>query len=398
MKQLTVKLLAILMVLLLIAGLAACANKEDVGTDSDTDVSDSQPTASVVPDSDTEESTEEETEAKPGKMIARKLFDGQRGVKIIGERTLSSDDYVYLDWPGSGIELALDCNGGKIVFRTGGTASVGIWLDGEPVKNAKGELVHTTAAGNLIIENVEAGEHVVKLIKLDGYSSRIQIPNVMFDGDLMEAPPADKDLYIEFVGDGAMCGEDVTQTYPYLLAEGMNADYAITAREGFCFTSGSNLYNISDWYLYASKGRDDTATYNFERAADIVVVDLGTTDAENFASAEYFGESYSELLITIRDKNPDCKIYCVYGSLTDAYNTQIAAACTALGGEDAGLYTVELTNAVSGTLSASEHQAAVTAIKAKITATLQAPVGEIKRGGIGSVIDWSQGILQPKNN
>ncbi|MBE6546252.1 MAG: hypothetical protein E7668_02275 [Ruminococcaceae bacterium] len=389
MKQLTIKLLAILMVILLIAGCVACSKKEDVGTDSDTDIADSQPIASVIPETETDEVTEE-TEKGPGKLIVRKLFDGQKGLKILGERTLSSEDYVYLDWPGSGIELAMECNGGKVVFRISGNGSVRVWLDGEPVKNAKGELIHATASGNLMLENVEAGEHVIKIVKVDGYSNRLQIPNVMFDGDLAQTAPADKRMYIEFVGDAAMGGTDVTETYPYLLAEAMDADYAITARDGFCFTSGDGLYNVGDWYGYASKGRDDTVTYKFPRTADAVVVDLGTTDAENQTSAERFGEEYAELLITIREKNPDCKIYCVYGSQTDTFNTQILTACQVLGGEEAGIYTLELTS--------TEHEANATAIKAKLAATADSPVGEIKRGGVGTVVDWSQGILQPKED
>ena len=388
MKQLTVKLLAILMVILLIAGLVACG-KEDVATDSDTEISDTTtPTVTVTPDTETDTEGTEESEKTPGKLILRKLFDGQKGVKILGERTLSSEDYIYLDWPGSGIELAMDCNGGKIVFRTSGGASVRVWLDGEPVENAKGELVHTTTAGNLMLENVAAGEHVIKIVKIDSYTTRLQIPNVMFDGDLLETAPADRPMYIEFVGDAAMCGDDATETYPYLLAEAMNADYAITARDGFCFTSGDGLYNVNDWYGYASKGRDETVPYLFSRTADAVVVDLGTTDAANHTSADRFGELYSDLIVTIREKNPDCKIYCVYGSRDDTFNTPILTAVQALGGEAAGIYTLELT--------AADHGANATAIKAKIIATADLAVGEIRQGGIGTVVDWAQGVIQPK--
>ena len=105
----------------------------------------------------------------------------------------------------------------------------------------------------------------------------------------------------------------------------MNADYSILGLSGRGVIHGSD-YNFDKNYLNASPARS-TATYGFERKADIVVINLGTNERGNHADAAEFEAGYVRLLENVFAKNgSDCIVYCLWGAMNDTYNTQIQSA------------------------------------------------------------------------
>ena len=401
MKKNIKQLLALLLAGLMLITLAACGDKEDpAGPDPSTD--------SQAPDSGSDETDPSDTgngegegegegEQQTSNMTAKKLYAGRAGVKILGVRNLADEDRIYLDWPGSGIEIALNNKGSRIVFTVNGSGAFRVWVDGTAWKNTEGSEIFTTDSGpRIMLEGVSAGDHVIRIVKINDYDQRADIPNVVFDGALLENTPADRDYYVEFIGDESMLDvkdteekaaklgeEDNTAMLPYLAAMALNADYSILARKGTGLVAGSR--NATSDYLYTSKSVDETELYDFARKPDAIVVNLGgadeTTDTDAFLSA------YMDMIFTLREKNGDgCKIYCVY-TADNAFRDVIVNVCDSLGGDAAGLYAVEL--------SGETQQAMADTLVAKINETKDAAITERpKRAGHGTVVDWSEGVAQ----
>ena len=280
--------------------------------------------------------------------VTYKLNDSTPGVKVLGERCLSSDAQLNCDWTGSGLEMDVYHTGGNITFVASATANCYFraYVDGVEWKNVTDSVYFLVMKGRtrVILKDVPAGEHRIKLIKVTGYTiARAQILDVTFAGTIKETAPADKNLYIEFVGDSICCGwgtignkkgeytdQDGTLAYPLMVAEAL--------------TKG---------YLYESALRTTANQYDFARKADIVVINIGTNDYAyrtkyNIDEAA-FQAAYLSLLRTVAEKNgEDCIIYCLYNTMNDTFSNALLSACAEFGGEAKNVYTVKMTRATKG--------------------------------------------------
>jgi len=313
------------------------------------------------------------------------------GVKVLGERnaTKASDAGILLDWAGSGLELNvhLDTYYTVRVFvsttAAEGTCTFAVYVDGELF----GDGYYTIACGmeGQYIDIVDApmGDHVIRIVKVTDYTATsAKIDMIWMDGNFL-ATPADNDLYIEFVGDSITTGfEDVTKSYAWLVAESFNADYAITALNGYGLANGSaevGTGSMAGYYDKINPLDDPLNVYRFSREADIVVVNLGAEDYYfdevmngEILSGAAFQKAYEALLAKIRYYNADAKILCVYGAANDGYAAEIEAAAAAAGGADEGIWTLKLdlsAEAVEGELvlpTADEQAAYAEAIAVKI--------------------------------
>ena len=279
------------------------------------------------------------------------------GIKILGERYLASDSQINCDWTCSGIELGIFHSGGDVVFTiSGGNSLWRVWVDGEVWNNTDGTPYYVIGGNTfLTVPNVPAGDHVLRVIKVTGYTlARTQITRITLKGNLKPIDTTPKDLYIEYVGDSICCGwgiigghtgsytdQDGSLAYPYLVSEALNADYSITALSGQGMTCGNP--GFPKGYEYASALRDSTEAgkYGFTRKADVVIVNIGTNDYA--ANADTFKTNFRTLLDMIQEKNgADCKILVVYNVLNDAQHAQMLAVCEEMGGADNGVYTLKL--------------------------------------------------------
>jgi len=139
------------------------------------------------------------------------------------------------------------------------------------------------------------GAHNIRIVKqTEANYTLSEIKFITFKGELT-APPANNDLYIEFIGDSLTCGmgnvgtnssgpdpqtspfEDASQSYGYLTAERLGADYVITSEAGIGI-SGSWFDPLFDFYKTASYKRSTTEMYDFSRKPDLIVINLGTND------------------------------------------------------------------------------------------------------------------------
>ncbi len=292
------------------------------------------------------------------------LNSSTEGIRILGQRYLESPVQINCDWSCSGIEMNIETSGGDVTFTARVSAPSNAscyfraYVDGSPWNNHDGSVYYTvgTALTPIVLENIPSGLHCIRLIKVTGYTlARAELTKVSFAGTILPDAPAEKELYIEFIGDSICCGwgtignfegaytdQDGTLAYPYLVASALDADYSVNALSGQGLLKGNpGTYN---GYIYASALRSTETVYSFSRKADITVINIGTNDA-SLQQPESFREQYTALLKEISKQNPGGKIYCIYNTMNDNYSSEILSLCEEAGGEAAGIYTLKFDRA-----------------------------------------------------
>lgn len=163
-------------------------------------------------------------------------------------------------------------------------------------------------------------------------------------------PVDKKSMHIEFIGDSITSGEGLygntkemdfipqnfggTKTYAVQIAEKLNASYDAISQCGWGVSYGwngdtgmeipphyENICSLMNGTRQQSLGSMDK--YDFNRHADIIVINLGTNDNGGYALTTYDGNK-DEKLITdtynflkvIRSKNPDAKIIWTWGMIS----------------------------------------------------------------------------------
>lgn len=362
---------AIVLLLSCLVFAASCQSAQAPPSGSTSEDSQSDPPSSTGngtgdPD-DSDASGDPEEPDLPEEPTTYPLNSNTEGVRILGVRNLASGTQINCDWSCSGIELTVDCKGGDIRFqvstRENKPAYFRVWLDGEVWEQSSGEVYYRVGGSSeIIMREVPAGTHTVRLLKVTGYTlAQAQILSVQLNGSILPEAPAEKELYIEFVGDSITCGwgtigghagaytdQDGTLAYPYLLAEALEADYSMTALsgQGLCYGNPG----LTDGYLYDSPYRNSQTESEFGRKADLVVINIGTNDYSHRSELDLTGEEYRqvylEFLQTVREKNgDDCKILCLYNAMNDTFASSIVEACSDMGGAAAGVFSQSLPRA-----------------------------------------------------
>lgn len=264
----------------------------------------------------------------------------------------------------------------------------GVFVDGERMDRGMIEGVGTQATGPFVItlaEDLEAGVHRIEVVREteENYGSCV-FESIDFDGTL--SPVAASPLLIEFVGDSLTCGyasntadldikpadvehplwEVGTQTYAYLAAQTLGADFQSVCASGYGVVTGWNADRVTlpEMYNYTSYYHSDSE-WSFARKADIVVINLGSNDNMRMNATGHSKEDVvagmKAFMQQVREKNPDAKIVWIPGMAADVFKTDLCQVIADLGGEDMGYYYCELTHGSSGGAghpSLEEHEAA----------------------------------------
>ncbi len=428
----TKRILAILLASLLLLGLIACGKDVDDGasaqTDGTTDTTapaDTEPTTPPTDDDGAGDENEngdgngnenengdqsgDENNEPPAPVQKRTIYlsSDNQGVRILGVRSYVSDDGIWCDWAGSGFEFNVDMpQAGEIGMWLNATSecSFRVYVDGAAHNNTDGTPYYKVDNETLTmkIANVAAGKHLISVVRCDdGMAGTVVFNKAVVPGTHVTTL-AEKDLYIEFVGDeitlgkgldGTADGYDATLGFAYKTATALNAEYSITALPGQGVTAGDYSFDMS--YLLTSPKHHSDAIYDFAKQADIVVVALGTQDAIAGDTGR-FQQKYYELIYSIRQKNgEDCKIYCVYSG-DEGVSADIQAACESIGGEAAGFYAVEWTGITGTSYPTAQQQANfATALTAKINETKDNEItAQPNMEGIGVVFKWKDCLKQ----
>lgn len=169
-------------------------------------------------------------------------------------------------------------------------------------------------------------------------------------------------MYIEFVGDSITVGNgnlipngqgkgeleymDATQSYGYLTAKSLGADYSLVAISGIGASVGWTSYNMQTVYPKLRYPKDSSTNYNFARKPDVVVLALGTND---YQCRQTYGKTWDDIkagfasmLNLVRQKNPSAKVVWIHGMMTTEVGYLIEEVIQEAGGTANGLYTLQL--------------------------------------------------------
>ena len=228
-----------------------------------------------------------------------------------------------LDFSASGFEMQVESKGNPmtIEYTAGYDLYLAVFVDGKQVDRP----LLSTGFGTLTIP-LKAGVHTVMVLKeteVQTNGSSLQLMTMDFDGKLLEKP-ADRDLYIEFIGDSISCGDGSlgkytagekwvlqdhsgTHGFAYLTAQMLGADWSVFARGGIGLIKPAGDYTAGQLYPYVNLYRDKLTRYVPSRTPDIVVVELGANDDKNDTAG--FVAAYNSLVEQIREMyGPDVKI------------------------------------------------------------------------------------------
>lgn len=379
MKNSITRLLVLVLAILMLGAtfMTACApDNGDTPNDSEDNATDApEPEAPVV--------LTEQTVA---------LNKNTKGIKVLGVRHLASDTTINVDWSASGIEFVATCEG-DMTFAANSTAACYFraYVDGEPWNNGSVPYFTVNGKTNIVLKDIPKGTHTIKLLKVTGYTIALaDVSSVTLTGYISEEAPADKKLYLEFIGDSLTCAwgtigdfkgaytdQDATLAYSYLLAEALDADYAMTALSGKGILYGNML--IPDYYRYASKSKDAKNEYEFDRKADIIVVNIGTNDETHNMDKDQFKAEFKKWIQFAKEINgEDCKFLAIWNMKNTNYYIHIQKVFEELGGEEAGYYIYKAKRSTnSGSYyhpNVAEHAAYVPDLKELCEKILATPI------------------------
>lgn len=282
----------------------------------------------------------------------------EENVKTLG-RTYFEEDTLYCALSGTGAEFSFTGTKCSVVIQGDSNsanssmkdnhARVGIYVDGERVVD---DMINEAEKSYDVFESSEAKEVTVSIVKLsESPMSTFGIKEIRATGTKIK-PTADKDMLIEFIGDSITCGygiddpdrdhhfvtgtEDVTKAYAYLTAKALDVDYSMVSFSGYGiisgYTTGEEKISAQTVPQYYTKlgfcwGSNDPFSpsrvdWDFsKRQPDLIVLNLGTNDdsytKDDAAKQTEYSEAYTEFLKLIRENNPDARILCAFGVMTD---------------------------------------------------------------------------------
>ena len=244
-------------------------------------------------------------------------------------RTYKKEDALRLDHAASGIEVAIDGTMLRAEIEVSANVYLCVYVDGS--ENRERICLTPSQETYTLVSGLERGLHTIRLVKSSEiYDGQINIISLRSEG--FYTAPEKSNFRIEFVGDSITAGygalgatgaartvenSDACSSYAYYTAQKLGVDYSIVAIQGICVKAHMWLQeSMSDVYKILSPLTP--TPYAFEEQADVVVVNLGTNDAEYIKSKDssygkQFPQDYTALLQYIRGKNPNAYIICLYG-------------------------------------------------------------------------------------
>ena len=201
-------------------------------------------------------------------------------------------------------------------------------------------------------ESEEAGEHVLRLVKLSENSrGKLGLLELETDGTILQAP-AGKRPYIEIVGDSITCGfgneasdndtvfrtgeENGWMTYGAIAARALGCDFGMVSESGisaiqpekplFPIHTMDEIYHLTDELFDRRRGVEPQPFDFSAHPNDVVVVNLGTNDCTPIrfcpeydlvdGMEAHFRKKYREFIACLRRCNgPDTYIACTLGSM-----------------------------------------------------------------------------------
>jgi len=284
-------------------------------------------------------------------------------------RTALVGGTLMLDFTVSGMEFELDCSGDVYATfnarKISNSAAEGgvyftIYVDGEKLARDYCRIASVGETKVLLASDLPAGKHTFAIYRQSEHSfGEVGVCALSYDGEMLDKP-ADKDLYIEFIGDSISCGygnignsgdalsSDGTQAYTFITAQALNADWSTVSWSGLGCKYGYSSTTMQDVYPAQRYNYDQTTRYDFSKQPDVIVLALGTNDNSIQSDAALKRAGLVEMLQLVRAKNPDAPIVWIHGMMTGGVSTMIEEIVAEFGGAENGYYACRLTQNNSG--------------------------------------------------
>lgn len=256
-------------------------------------------------------------------------------------RLLNYRSAVFMESSASGFTLTGDLKGNVTISlraeegtSSGGTACIYVEVDGVVSEHA---FTVNTDQEITIATDLTAGDHTVKVTKgTDAKYDSIYVYSVSYHGTLKEAEPAAHS--IEFLGDSITVGfglydESSTMSgsyysYANVAADLLGADHYTIGNGAWRFgeNTGAEGDNRYLGYIYEKNSMNlDLGAYDFAWQPEVIVINLGTNDANQYTLVDNGGEQdqavftadMAALLNMVRTHNPNAKIFWIYGAMED---------------------------------------------------------------------------------
>ena len=272
-------------------------------------------------------------------------------------------------WSGSGVRFTLACT--QLTAKATSThkdhaAWLGVMVDGAPV--ARVPLLRGTHRYALLAGMDETVAHEITILKdtQTGYDEEGPVILEAIETDGVPSAPKERQLMLEFIGDSLTVGEGCLgpesgmewkmvfishmPAFPTLVSEELKADKRVVALGGWgAARSWDNDPNSRIGRIYGRlcaviPGGDVPADFA-ERAADAVIINLGTNDcsalnaAQGAEKAKVENEVHDramELIRMARQRNPQAYILWAYGLCGNQLDGVLRRAVRDCGDENAG--------------------------------------------------------------
>ena len=288
-------------------------------------------------------------------------------------RTAMVRGTLMLDFSISGVEFELDCAGD--VYATFNASKISnsaaeggvyftIVVDGVALARDYCRIASVGETKVKLASDLPAGKHTFAIYRQSEHSfGEVGVCALSYEGEMLDKP-ADKDLYVEFIGDSISCGygnlgnasqgdgsalwSDGTQAYTYLTAQALNADWSTVSWSGLGCKYGYSSTTMQDVYPAQRYNYDKNTMYDFSNEPDVVILALGTNDNSIQSDATLKRAGLVEMLQLVRAKNPNAPIVWIHGMMTTGVSAMIEEIVAEFGGADAGYYACRLTQNNAG--------------------------------------------------
>ena len=307
--------------------------------------------------------------------VSYPIADVMNQIKTQG-RTQLVNGTLMLDWSVSGIEFEAKCSGtvsatfnSKSISDASNLGGVYFTIVVDGVEKAR-DYFRISQRGEVTVklaENLPEGKHTFAIYRQTEHDAgEVGISTISMKGSLL-AKPANKEMYIEFIGDSISAGfgnlsnnpnqdnagkplyQDGTKAYTFLTAKALDADFSNVCWSGIGCKYGYGSITMQDVYPLQRYKYDKNTQYDFTaREPDVVVLALGTNDNSNQKDAAKRKAGMEEMLTLVREKNPNAKIVWIYNMMTSGVNDQVQEIVREFGGAEKGYYCVKLTMNTSG--------------------------------------------------
>lgn len=288
--------------------------------------------------------------ADTGEVKTSSFAATENYVKYQG-RTSYSDDTAWLIHSGSAAEFTV--TGTSASVQLAGDSGInngadfrpryGVYVDGELILDTT---MSTESETVTLFEGTASRTAKVKVMLLSEamYGGiGVKSIDVTSSAAVPVQPAAKNDLMIEFIGDSITCAygvegtsssesfktttENFSQSYAYLTAQQLGADYSAVCYSGHGIVSGYSTGDknadslVPDCYDVDSKYWEYNQPWDFEkRPNDVVVINLGTNDInyvgkEPETRGQEFIDGYIAFLKDLREKNPEAYLICTMGTM-----------------------------------------------------------------------------------